>query len=69
MLGLPLRAALINQWMAIIVLVITESSDLQNNVLIFAFSYYIIILYHNIAPSGESTEGQAESVLNFGTVF
>lgn len=68
MLGLPLRAALMNQWMAIIVLVITESSDLQNNVLIFALSYYIIILYHSIAPSGESTEGQAESVLNFGTI-
>lgn len=54
-----------NQWMAIIVLVITESSDLQNNVLIFALSYYIIILYHSIAPSGESTEGQVESVLEF----
>lgn len=65
MLGLPLRAALMNQWMAIIVLVITESSDLQNNVLIFALSYYIIILYHSIAPSGESTEGQVESVLEF----
>lgn len=63
MLGLPLRAALMNQWMAIIVLVITESSDLQNNVLIFALSYYIIILYHSIAPSGESTEGHAESLL------
>lgn len=51
-----------NQWTAIIVLVITESSDLQNNVLIFSLSYYIIILYHHIATSGELTDGYAESV-------
>lgn len=62
MLGLPLRVALMNQWTAIIVLVITESSDLQNNVLIFGLSYYIIILYHRIATSGELTDGYAESV-------
>lgn len=62
MLGLPLRVALMNQWTAIIVLVITESSDLQNNVLIFGLSYYIIIPYHRIATSGELADGYAESV-------